>query len=83
MARNNYTIFNLNGEVQYFDKVENGYPVVEVHEFCCNSKERTSYRPDVIAEGHIYDEYTQAPTTTVRNLSFYCDQHHPQNFEVK
>lgn len=73
MARENYKIFNLNGKVEYIDKIENGYPVVEVHEFCCNSN--TTYTPDVMTEGHSYDRETQEPNLLIRNYSFYCENH--------
>ena len=73
MARDNYRVFNLNGKVEYFDKIENGYPVVEVHEFCCNLD--TNYTIDIMAEGHIYNSQTREPSVLIRNLSFYCQLH--------
>lgn len=78
MARENYTLFNLDGPTQYIDKMEKGYPVVEVHEFCCNSNE--THNINVMSEGHIYNKNTQEPEVLIRNFSFFCEQHHPNNF---
>ena len=81
MAHENYTLFNLDGSVNYIDKIENGYPVVEIHEFCCNSTNSDKkYNINSMIEGHTYDKTTQEPDILIRNLSFYCDQHHPTNF---
>lgn len=79
---NDYRLFNLNGPVEYFDKLENGYPVLEIHEFCCH-EHQIIYVPEVMAEGHIYDQNIHAPQLLVRNIGFYCVHHRdavPQPF---
>lgn len=72
MARDNYTIFNLHGEAQYINKVEDGFPLVEVHEFCCNDK-KGNYIIDTVAEGSKYEN--DIPVLKILNFSFYCDKY--------
>ena len=79
---NDHRLFNLNGPVEYIDKLENGYPVLEVHEFCCLNLPQQDYVPDTMAEGHVYDPHTQEPNLLVRNLSFYCERHNPANYNL-